>query len=78
MYVLTWIDDGVSANAAYVSNSVEKLKERVKQEWESGDCDGELEEFVDTAYDGTIVFRFDNPSTGNNEIFAQIEIAEKI
>lgn len=78
MYVLTWVNDGVSSNAAYVSDSVEKLKERVQKEWESGEYDDELDEVKDTSNEGTIVFMLYNHKTDIDEIFAQIEIAEKI
>ena len=85
MHVLTWIDDGGSANAAYASTNVEALEERVKdewlitcsQEWPDENLDDELERTIDSG-DGSIVFRFNDPVTGDNEIFAQIEKVEVI
>ena len=86
MYVLTWIVDGESAEAAYVSDSVENLKACAKVQW-LRDCatdwpddnmEDRLEQHIEPR-DGTITFRYNDPiSKEEGVLFAQIEKVEII
>lgn len=84
-YVLAWINDGVSANAVFVSQDITKLEEKVKKEWETTcmldfegyDMEDELERTVDSG-DGSIVFCYSDPVDSTYYIFAQIEKVDMI